>query len=483
MSDRASRPITGTHLYSLPRCARAVALEFWGEPAARRPLREEEEFLLARGRAHEAAWVGPLAWPEPEYPRGDFAAGAAATQRLLEAGVPGIVQGVLTAGEAPAFDLLGIPDLLRRAPGASALGEHHYVVGDVKSSSRPRGDQILQLSLYAHLLERVQGRFPARGFLVMKDGHEEAIDLAAYRPAFDDALARVRTLRASSQAARPFFSAACENCRWSPVCLPELEANDDLSLVDGMTEGLRTMLEIAGVGTAQKLARAQLARLVRDTHVETALMRRLVAAAKARGAGAPQRQPRTAGPDELEGILLHVLTDGFADRLVAVGARWLEAKAPRFLAVCPGSRDEEAPAFAALIAQLPRDRKLLHHGRALRNWLTRQSELRGGVLAVENRLVDLERRLRACAAWPAPVTGLPALVRSGLGRDPHRAGRNEAVAAWLAGPDAEQRLVAKLRTDLEDLHDLVLRWLCAPGDPTPASLGGEEVSHAADGSA
>ena len=38
-----------------------------------------------------------LGWPEPEYPAGDFEAGARATLRILASGVPGVQQGILSA--------------------------------------------------------------------------------------------------------------------------------------------------------------------------------------------------------------------------------------------------------------------------------------------------------------------------------------------------------------------------------------------------
>ena len=132
------KPITGTHVYSLFACERAVALDLSEDRSLRRPLRDDEEMVLARGREHEARIVAELDWPEPEYPPRDFEAGAAATRALLADGVPGVLQGVLLGS-----DRLGIPDLLRREEGPSAFGDWHYVVGDVKSSSRARGDQVL----------------------------------------------------------------------------------------------------------------------------------------------------------------------------------------------------------------------------------------------------------------------------------------------------------------------------------------------------
>lgn len=452
------RPITGTHLYTLPRCARAVALDIAGDRDLRRPLRDEEEFVLARGRAHEAEYVAGLGWTEPQYPRGDFLAGAAATREMLARGVDGVLQGVLAEPREGAADLVGIPDLLRREDGPSELGDFHYVVGDVKSSSRPRGDQILQLSLYAHLLAGVQGRFPAAGFLVMKDGREESIDLAAFRPAFADALDRVRAIRAEPDTARPFLSAACESCRWSTVCESELRSADDLSLVDGMTEGLRSMLETAGVRTARGLARAQVARLARDTHVEGALLRRLSRAAKARVQGAPLAERRPECGDENGIAILHLLRDEFRDRVLAFGALVESPSGPDFVAAIPPDRDLEWAAFERLVVALPPGVKLFHFGRTLRTWFARNAADRPGVLGIENRFVDCERRLRSAASWPEPITDLASLVRVGLGRDPHRAGRVAAAAMW-DGAQAESRPCAKLQADLDDLHALVVRWL------------------------
>ena len=308
------KPTTGTHVYQLPKCSRAVALELAGDRSLRRELRPEEELVLGRGRDHEADFVRDLGWEEPEYPARDFAAGAAATRAMLESGVPGVLQGVLL-GE----DRLGIADLLRREDGASALGDHHYVVGDVKSSARVRGDQILQVAFYSEMLAALQDRVPEYGYLVLKDGREERFLLEPFRPALRDVLARIEALRADPHGVRPFLARACDGCRWSPVCLPELESADDLSLVDGMTEGLRTMLEGAGVTTGVELAGAEASKLARRTRIENALLRRLIHAARARLGGAPVRQRRSLPVIDERPAFVHVLDDPFEGRVLWMG--------------------------------------------------------------------------------------------------------------------------------------------------------------------
>ena len=187
--------ITGTHVYSVLSCARRVALDLHGDPALRRELRPDEEFVLARGRAHEERVVAELEdWVTVPFDRAaGFETAAVTTQELLRSGVPGVLQGVLLGAGR-----VGIPDLLRREAGASDLGDFHYVVGDVKSSARARSDQVLQAAFYAELLEPLQGRRGDYVYIVLKDGHEERFPLEPLRPAVAEVLGTRRSARADS---------------------------------------------------------------------------------------------------------------------------------------------------------------------------------------------------------------------------------------------------------------------------------------------
>jgi predicted RecB family nuclease len=454
------KPTTGTHVYQLPKCSRAVALELAGDRSLRRELRPEEELVLGRGRDHEADFVQDLGWEEPAYPARDFAAGAEATRAMLEAGAPGVLQAVLLGP-----DQLGIADLLRKEPGASALGDHHYVVGDVKSSARVRGDQILQVAFYSEMLTALQGRAPEYGYLVLKDGREERFALEPFRPALRDVLGRIDRLRTEPHGVRPFLSRACDGCRWSPVCLPELESSGDLSLVDGMTEGLRTMLEGAGVATCAALADAEAARLARRTRIENALLRRLIHAARARLAGAPVRLRRSVPSTEEQPAFVHVLDDPFEGRVLWMGIGTEdESGAFRVHAARPQDRDQEWDCFRALLVEIPEERPLFHFGPAVPRFCEERAFATGNGPWLDARLIDLARRVRSTASWAAPVFGKAELVTQALGRDPHRAGRAGAAPLFAADPDGAAWLDAKGASDLEDLRDLHAFWVDPKGE-------------------
>ncbi len=467
------RRITGTTIYTYVACPRAAELDLHEDRSKRRALTEAEELSRHRGRELEAVRTADLGYGEPRFDKNDYDDGARQTQALLHDGVVGVTQGVLKDA-----DLLGVPDLLRKEPGASALGDFHYVVGDVKSSSAARADQALQVAFYGRLLEKVQGRAPSYGFLWLKDGREQRLPLAEIAPVLDDVLARVVVLaRAKADRERAFLSAACRRCHWSTLCDAELRAREDLSLVAGMSRGLRTTLESVGVARASQLCDVAPERIAKRAHLEVALVRQLQLSARAWRAGEPMVEP--AGEESVApasasapAAVIHVQVDTFAERLLAVGASFAEGGRVRTEIRVPVRADAEWRAFQEVLAAVPAAATLLHFGGALPAWFQRAAHEQMGDVDLHGRLVDMARRLRGVVAFPAPVFSLRDAVQHGLGRDPDRAGDGDAAPLWLARVDAESRLRAKMVQDLEDLSELAQRFLPRPQPASRRPFGG-----------
>lgn len=454
------RRITGTHVYSYVKCPRLAALDLHLSRDQRRPPADHEEFAAKRGRDFETEYVQHLGVVMPQYPERDFDAGAQATLALLRAGVPLVHQAVLSAD-----DRLGLPDLLRRVDGASALGDHHYEVLDVKTSGRPRGEQILQVVFYAQLLAAVQGRLPEHGALILKDGREERFAIADYRAAADEVLAGLRALRADLQHARPFLQFACGSCYHDRRCLEELTTSSDLSLVQGMSHGARAILEAAGCRTVQDLATFHPDSARARGNLDATLVRRLRRAAQATLLGKPLVEERPRAERFARAAIVHLLTDPFAERVLAFGLLWPAAAGGAFTYELPATRDDEHGALRRLLLPLGRGVPLLHFGEALPRWYEAHAWSREADTGLEARFVDMQRRLRAAAVYPRAVFGLDDFVRFGLGRDPLRAGHPGAAASWATLPDGTQRLQAKLHADLQDLAALQAEILEAA--PTP----------------
>jgi uncharacterized protein len=444
------RRITGTHVYSYVKCPRLAALDLHVPRSERRAPTEWEAFAAQRGRDFEDQFVAGLAAVRPEHATGDFETGAAATLELLRAGTPWVHQAVLLCD-----DRLGLPDLLRCLPGASALGDHHYEVLDVKTSGRPRSDQILQVVFYSRLLAELQQRAPSHGALVLKDGREERFLLADYDAAGREVEAALRQLRETPDRAQPFLQAGCASCYHDQRCLGELRARGDLSLVAGMTHGAQAILTRLGVRTVAELAQFHPDGARQRGNLEAALVRRLRKAAQACLSGKPIVEERPRRERLAEGAILHLVADAFADRVLAVGLLYPAREDGTFAWRQPRAAAEEWAALKDLLYEVPDDAPLLHFGGALPHWYTQHAFEREADASLEARLVDLEPRLRTAATYPSPVFGLADYVRHGLGRDPWRAGHAGAAALWASAPDGQAKLAAKVRADLQDLAALV----------------------------
>ena len=211
--------------------------------------------LRERGFAHEDAYLKHL-----EAERGAFAqvvdkalapgAGVARTRALLAAGAEVIVQAVLVADP-----WRGRADVLLKTDTPSALGNWSYEVVDTKLARETQGATILQLCLYAQLLEQLQGVLPERIGVVTP----QSMTPQWYRTR--DYLAYFRRVQAGLAGAvavpvptYPEPVALCDLCRWQVQCKGVRRSDDHLSLVAGILTSQRRELAEHDVHTVRALA-------------------------------------------------------------------------------------------------------------------------------------------------------------------------------------------------------------------------------------
>jgi len=289
---RTDATILAHHLYDFAECEHRIALDVRLDKAQRTPPDAMMELLFERGRRFEREVVHPLGYPAVDVRDGEWDEAFARTVSLMREGVSGIDQGVLIDGAR-----LARPDLLERIPGKSALGEHYYRPGDVKSARSARSDAVLQVGFAALLLETAQGRRPESGFLILGDGRREEIDLDGIRCTIDDAVERAEAIAHGGLDTTASYSAACARCRWRGECLPRLQDARDLSFVHGLTRARQRVLRRNGVATIDDLAHANLGVLI-DAGVPADGLERAQAQARALIDGRPRlhavRFPRGA---------------------------------------------------------------------------------------------------------------------------------------------------------------------------------------------
>ncbi|NJO21349.1 MAG: TM0106 family RecB-like putative nuclease [Spirulinaceae cyanobacterium RM2_2_10] len=166
--------LTDDLLLAYKRCDRRFFLNLWGDRRQQDPEREFIQKLRQENQQQINDLLTNYDWVRPEYPRGDWAAGAAVTAALMAAGASCVYRGVLLGtGKALSADatleFLGRPTFLVKQPGRSRWGDWSYQPVNVKLGKRPKPEYKLVTTLHAELLEQLQGAPVVSPELVLRE--------------------------------------------------------------------------------------------------------------------------------------------------------------------------------------------------------------------------------------------------------------------------------------------------------------------------
>jgi len=168
-----------------------------------------------------------------------------------------IAQGSISFGR-----WFGRPDVLRKVPKKSRLGDWSYEVYDCKLARETKATTILQLAFYSALLAEIQGEEPEYMYVVPggKEFKVEAYRLAEYAAYYRYVKARLENVcsNGNSEHTYPEPCQHCEICRWFGECDARRRADDHLSLVAGIRKQQRVQLDAWDTPTMAKLAQLPL---------------------------------------------------------------------------------------------------------------------------------------------------------------------------------------------------------------------------------
>jgi uncharacterized protein len=273
--DRGELRLSASDVANFLACRHLTRLELLRARGVISPPRaydEGFEDLVARGEAHEKEVLKgfrdrDLRVVDLSPYKGNVAAGADATAAALSSGADVIYQGVLTRAPSdgqPA--LLGYPDFLVRADlidapdGETRPDGARYEVVDAKLARSAKGRAVAQTAFYSQLLADLQGVPPRWLHLALGTGELASFRVADFA-AYERQTRRLLTefIDADTGANPPAETYPepvehCAICRWSPACTARRRADDDLSLVAGITKGQRRRLKEAGVATRRGFA-------------------------------------------------------------------------------------------------------------------------------------------------------------------------------------------------------------------------------------
>jgi uncharacterized protein len=271
--------LSATDLVGYLACDHLATLEL-GRVAGlwERPHRRDDptiELIQQKGELHEADYLDRLRREGRTVVeiRKDDLRTTAALQAAAEETLAAMRDGADVVYQATFFDgrWRGHADFLFKRPDrpSPAFGSWSYDVADTKLARAVKTGAVLQLCVYAGLLEAAQGIAPDRLTVVTGDRaehHYRAEDFAAYfryvRARFE---ARVASDAGDPAAASTYPNPVdhCRVCAWSPTCIQRRRDDDHLSIVAGMRRVDTERLTEAGIPTL-----AALAKLPAETPIE-----------------------------------------------------------------------------------------------------------------------------------------------------------------------------------------------------------------------
>jgi predicted RecB family nuclease len=270
--DRGVRLYSATDLVNFLGCGHATALDLrqLAAPTELPPADDHAVLLQEKGLEHEKAYLASLRAQGLQVV--EIEAGASLRDRVertraaMAAGAEAIYQGALF--NSPWH---GYADfLLRTDETPSALGRFAYEVADTKLSRSAKPKHVLQLCVYAELLEDAQGCPPPAMHIVLGDGAQVSLRTTDFRHYYAVARRRFEAFVADPDGETfPEPCGHCAFCRWRERCEGEWDASEHLSLVAGITRSQMTKLRGAGVDSMRTLAQFPLPVRIPNLQSET----------------------------------------------------------------------------------------------------------------------------------------------------------------------------------------------------------------------
>lgn len=178
------------------------------------------------------------------------------TVQAMADGAPVIFQAALTDGR-----WVGYPDFLVRLP-AKEDGTWRYEPEDAKLAKKAKAEHLLQLGVYAALLEHVTGHRPAHGAIHGSGGVPERFRLDDTRHITRRMMDQFEAFLDAPAPTLPVKNGACGQCDFLERCTSEWRTADSPVFVAGMrgdqiiklaSAGIRTLTDVASLPAGSKV--------------------------------------------------------------------------------------------------------------------------------------------------------------------------------------------------------------------------------------
>lgn len=236
-------------------CPHWIWRDLYGDQKRKGELPELSKKLLEQGVLHEDDYIKDLHVTAVDRTLGE--AGYVKTLELMKQGVPLIYQGSIRMTKDN-VQYTGRPDLLERIPVPSKLGKYSYRPLDIKNSKEVKTTHWLQLTMYAMILENIQGVFPERVAII--NSERERINFQLTTLHQQKTRKKIAEILAIMQGEKPPLKlvSSCKNSPWFSECIREAELADDIALIYKLDGRAMEQLRAVGITTVHQAANMNL---------------------------------------------------------------------------------------------------------------------------------------------------------------------------------------------------------------------------------
>ncbi|KQY95049.1 MULTISPECIES: TM0106 family RecB-like putative nuclease [unclassified Brevundimonas] len=296
-----TRLLSASRLNAFQACRHQTALWLQG---VKPPERADDAITLirAKGFEHEARVVEQLRakyGAVVEIPgEGSLEHRVQLTVQAMNDGAPVIYQAALTDGR-----WVGYPDFLVRSD-TQEDGTWRYAPEDAKLAKKAKAEHLLQLGVYAALLEHVSGHRPPQGAIHGSGGPPERFRLEDTRHITRRMMGQFEAFIDAPVETQAVKNGACGQCDFLDRCTSEWRTADSPVFVAGMRgdqiiklakAGVRTLTDVAALPTGSKVPG-----IGEDTLAKLANQARL----QMRGAAGGQHLAETLPSEPLRGFAI-----------------------------------------------------------------------------------------------------------------------------------------------------------------------------------
>jgi uncharacterized protein len=398
-------------------CPHWIWRDRFGDPKRKGEMPELAKKLLEQGVLHEEEYIKGLDLTAVDTALGE--AGYVETLRLMQSGTPLIYQGSIRTA-IDGVNYKGRPDLLEKVPGYSKLGDFYYRPVDIKNSKELKQAHWLQLTLYALILEQIQGVFPSECAIINSEHERIEVELTDLHRS--KTWAKIKEILEVMNGKKPPLKlvSSCKQNPWFSECIREAELADDIALIYKLDSRAMEVLRQLGIKTVHDAAKMDLQRLPKIPFTSSAAMKRVQLQAQA----LVQQDIHWLQQPSIPEAKLKIYFDIEGDPLLQVqylfGFWVVDGDAPgyykSFVAEKPEEESKLWSEFLSWLQTLPKDGyRVYHFADYERSRTLGMAQQYGGLEVVEpfvDHFTDLSTIVQDCVIFPLYFYSIKDIAKS-----------------------------------------------------------------------